>query len=137
MNKSQLEMTVAIYYSSGQLSNRPLFIYPVAYYNRASRVICARGGDMSEQTPKARRRRQVQYSWTPQAIRALREHMNMTQRELADELQVRQQTISEWETEAHTPHRSMQKTLSMIAERAGFNYEDSLKPQEPAPEEQG
>ncbi|HEX9438617.1 MAG TPA: helix-turn-helix transcriptional regulator [Roseiflexaceae bacterium] len=92
---------------------------------------------MSEQTPKARRRRQVQYSWTPQAIRALREHMNMTQRELADELQVRQQTISEWETEAHTPHRSMQKTLSMIAERAGFNYEDSLKPQEPAPEEQG
>jgi putative transcriptional regulator len=81
---------------------------------------------MSDTTPKARRRRQVQYNWSPTAIRALREHMNLTQREMADELEVRQQTISEWETSAHTPHRSMQKTLSMIAERVEFKYEDSL-----------
>ncbi|HJZ49769.1 MAG TPA: helix-turn-helix transcriptional regulator [Roseiflexaceae bacterium] len=81
---------------------------------------------MSDTTPKARRRRQVQYNWSPSAIRALREHMNLTQREMADELEVRQQTISEWETNAHTPHRSMQKTLSMIAERVDFKYEDSL-----------
>lgn len=52
--------------------------------------------------------------------------MNLTQREMADELEVRQQTISEWETDAHKPHRSMQKTLSMIAERVEFKYEDSL-----------
>jgi DNA-binding transcriptional regulator YiaG len=81
---------------------------------------------MSDTTPKAKRRRQVQYNWSPSAIRALREHMNLTQREMADELEVRQQTISEWETSAHTPHRSMQKTLSMIAERVEFKYEDSL-----------
>jgi DNA-binding transcriptional regulator YiaG len=81
---------------------------------------------MNDTTPKARRHRQVQYSWSPSAIRALREHMNLTQREMADELEVRQQTISEWETSAHTPHRSMQKTLSMIAERVEFKYEDSL-----------
>ena len=81
---------------------------------------------MSDNSPKARRRRQVQYNWSPSAIRALREHMNLTQREMADELEVRQQTISEWETSAHTPHRSMQKTLSMIAERVDFKYEDSL-----------
>jgi len=81
---------------------------------------------MSDTLPKAKRRRQVQYNWNPSAIRALREHLNLTQREMADELEVRQQTISEWETDAHKPHRSMQKTLSMIAERVEFKYEDSL-----------
>jgi len=85
---------------------------------------------MSDKTPKAKRRRQVQYNWSPTAIRALREHMNLTQREMADELEVRQQTISEWETGLHIPHRSTQKTLSMVAERAGFQYEDSLNIQE-------
>lgn len=72
-----------------------------------------------------RRRRQARYTWTPELIRALREHMGLTQRELADQLEVRQQTISEWETGLHTPHRSTQKTLSMIAERAGFAYAES------------
>ena len=79
---------------------------------------------MSDLQPKAKRRRQVKYSWNPDMIRALREHMNMTQRELADQLEVRQQTISEWETGLHTPHRSTQKTLSMVAERAGFEYNE-------------
>lgn len=77
---------------------------------------------MSDKTLKARRRRQVQYAWTGDAIRALREHMSLTQREMADELEVRQQTISEWETNLHTPHRSTQKVLSMIAERVDFKY---------------
>lgn len=69
-----------------------------------------------------KRRRRATYTWKPEMIRALREHMDMTQRELADLLEVRQQTISEWETGLHTPHRSTQKTLSMVAERAGFPY---------------
>lgn len=73
----------------------------------------------NEQT---RRRRRATYIWKPEMIRALREHMDLTQRELADLLEVRQQTISEWETGLHTPHRSTQKTLSMVAERAGFPY---------------
>ena len=86
---------------------------------------------MSESQPNAKRRRQsVKYTWRPETIRALREHMRLTQREMADELEVRQQTISEWETGLHTPHRSTQKTLSMVAERAGFRYEDSLNFQE-------
>lgn len=89
---------------------------------------------MSESQSKTRRRRQAKYVWEPAAIRALREHMQLTQREMADELEVRQQTISEWETGLHTPHRSTQKTLTMVAERAGFHYEDSLKSQEPAAE---
>lgn len=81
---------------------------------------------MNGKSGKTKRRRAVQYTWTPDAIRALREHMGLTQREMADELEVRQQTISEWETNLHKPHRSTQKTLSMIAERAGFRYEDSF-----------
>lgn len=60
--------------------------------------------------------------WTGEQIRALRLHMGMTQREMADELAVRQQTISEWETGVHQPHRSSQRTLMLIAERAGFSY---------------
>jgi len=87
---------------------------------------------MSDKTPKVRRRRQIQYVWTGDAIRALREHMSLTQREMADELEVRQQTISEWETSLHTPHRSTQKVLSMIAERVDFKYDISG-----AAEEQG
>jgi putative transcriptional regulator len=90
---------------------------------------------MTDKPAKGKRRRTVQYTWTPDAIRALREHMGLTQREMADELQVRQQTISEWETRAHMPHRSTQKTLTLIAERAGFKYEDSLAPREDAIEE--
>jgi len=77
---------------------------------------------MSDQSRKPRRK-QVRYEWNKDQIRALRQHMQMTQRELADDLQVRQQTISEWETGLHTPHRSMQKVLSMIAENAGFSYQ--------------
>jgi DNA-binding transcriptional regulator YiaG len=79
---------------------------------------------MSDTQPKAKRRRAVKYIWNPSQIRALREHMDLTQRELADMLEVRQQTISEWETGLHTPHRSTQKTLTMVAERAGFEYLD-------------
>jgi putative transcriptional regulator len=81
---------------------------------------------MSDKTPRAKRRRQAQYAWTADAIRALREHMSLTQREMADELEVRQQTISEWETNLHTPHRSTQKILSMIAERVDFKYDVSI-----------
>lgn len=86
---------------------------------------------MSDKPPKAKRRRQVQYVWTADAIRALREHMSLTQREMADELEVRQQTISEWETSLHTPHRSTQKVLSMIAERVDFKYEVSSDDAQP------
>ena len=88
---------------------------------------------MSDKTPKAKRRRLAQYVWTADAIRALREHMSLTQREMADELEVRQQTISEWETNLHIPHRSTQKILSMIAERVDFKYDANSTADSPAP----
>jgi DNA-binding transcriptional regulator YiaG len=71
-----------------------------------------------------------QPAWNAQSIRALREFLDLTQRQMADELEVRQQTISEWETGFHVPHRSTQKTLTMIAERAGFSYNPTTQPQE-------
>jgi putative transcriptional regulator len=92
---------------------------------------------MKQKPAKTKRRRAVEYNWTSDAIRALRDHMGLTQREMADELQVRQQTISEWETSLHTPHRSTQKTLSMIAEAAGFRYEVGISASTEVAEESG
>ncbi|MCL4261913.1 MAG: helix-turn-helix domain-containing protein [Anaerolineae bacterium] len=61
--------------------------------------------------------------WNRAMIKALREHMHMNQAEFAQELGVRQPTISEWETGAYEPKRSSSKLLTLIAERAGFSYE--------------
>ena len=58
--------------------------------------------------------------WTPEKIKALRKYLGVTQQELAEQLGMRQQTISEWETGVYKPRRSSQKFLSLIAERAGF-----------------
>lgn len=60
--------------------------------------------------------------WDAGRIKALREHLKMTQQQMADELGVRQQTISEWEVGQYAPRRSTQKYLSLIAERVGFKY---------------
>ncbi len=48
--------------------------------------------------------------------------MGLSQAELAAELGVRQQTISEWETGMYQPKRAMSKLLTLVAERAGFTY---------------
>ena len=61
--------------------------------------------------------------WNSGMIKALRQHMGLSQGELADELGVRQQTISEWETGAYVPSRSTSKHLGLVAERAGFPYD--------------
>ncbi len=88
------------------------------------------------QYPTQHRRKKARYEWDAHNIRALREHLGMTQREMADELEVRQQTISEWETGIHKPHRSTQKTLTMVAERCGFFYKPSTEnAEENTPEE--
>ena len=91
------------------------------------------GSDMAEKQRQPKRRN-AKYEWTKDEIRALRLHLNMTQREMADELEVRQQTISEWETGLHQPHRSTLKLLSMIAERADFGYQINAKPADAPPD---
>ncbi len=61
--------------------------------------------------------------WDSGRVRALREHIGLTQQEMADQLGTRQQTISEWETGMYQPRGTSSTLLTMVAERAGFEYE--------------
>ena len=61
--------------------------------------------------------------WDSELIQTLRRHLGLTQRELAERLGTRQQTISEWETGMYQPRGASATLLSIIAERAEFNYQ--------------
>ncbi|MCP5096723.1 MAG: helix-turn-helix transcriptional regulator [Chloroflexi bacterium] len=61
--------------------------------------------------------------WNGELINGLRQHMKLSQGAFADELGVRQQTISEWERGSYLPSRATSKYLTMVAERAGFAYQ--------------
>jgi DNA-binding transcriptional regulator YiaG len=61
--------------------------------------------------------------WDSQRIHALRCHLSLTQRELADRLGSRQQTISEWEKGMYKPRGASATLLSIIAERGKFEYD--------------
>jgi DNA-binding transcriptional regulator YiaG len=67
---------------------------------------------------KKRRKKQ----WTKEEIRSLRQHLNLTQVKLAEELGTRQQTISEWEKGMYRPRGASATLLSIIAERSSFTY---------------
>jgi len=69
-----------------------------------------------------RRDKVSRQQWDSQGIRALRRHLGLTQRELADRLGTRQQTISEWEIGLYKPRGASSTLLSIIAERAKFEY---------------
>jgi|SRR5581483_9350480 DNA-binding transcriptional regulator YiaG len=83
--------------------------------------------------PKSKpRARQVKYvvtpapskmEWNGETIRALREHLQLTQAQMAQELGTRQQTISEWEVGMYKPRGGMARLLTMVAERANFVYD--------------
>ena len=61
--------------------------------------------------------------WDSECIQTLRRHLGLTQRELAERLGTRQQTISEWETGMYKPRGASATLLSIIAERAEFKYQ--------------
>ena len=61
--------------------------------------------------------------WDSEHIQALRRHLGLTQREMADRLGTRQQTISEWEIGMYQPRGASATLLSIIAEQAKFGYE--------------
>jgi len=67
--------------------------------------------------------------WDGEQVQALRRHLRLTQRELAERLGIRQQTISEWETGMYKPRGASITLLSIIAERARFKYQAA--PQKP------
>jgi len=76
---------------------------------------------------KQRRREQ----WNREQVRALRQHLGLTQQKLAGELGIRQQTVSEWETGMYQPRGTSATLLSIVAERSGFQYKAKKKEDEP------
>ncbi len=60
--------------------------------------------------------------WDRERIRALRQHMGLTQVEMAEHLGIRQQTVSEWETGQYEPRGTSVTVLRMVAERSRFEY---------------
>jgi len=70
-----------------------------------------------------RKRRRGSEAWNAERLQALRRHLRMTQKELAHELGMRQQTVSEWETGAYRPRGASARLLSVIAEDSGFEYQ--------------
>ena len=67
-------------------------------------------------------RKRIKRQWSKDEIKALRQHLNLTQVKLAEELGTRQQTISEWEKGMYSPRGASVTLLSIIAERSGFSY---------------
>ena len=78
-----------------------------------------------------KQRRLSRVEWDSQRIQALRQHLGLTQRKLADSLGTRQQTISEWETGLYKPRGTSATLLSIIAERAKFSYDASPPQKKP------
>ena len=60
--------------------------------------------------------------WDAARVRALRRALKLTQQQLAEELGVRQQTVSEWETGAYQPRGASARVLDIVAERSGVGY---------------
>ena len=70
----------------------------------------------------AERERERKTGWDAYRVRALRRHMRLSQEEMAARLGTRQQTVSEWETGRYRPRGASATLLTMIAERAEFEY---------------
>jgi DNA-binding transcriptional regulator YiaG len=68
-------------------------------------------------------RKRAKPQWDKEQVRALRQHLNLTQSRLAEELGTRQQTISEWETGMYRPRGASATLLGIVAERSGFAYQ--------------
>jgi len=77
------------------------------------------------------RRKKKKRQWSKEEVRALRQHLNLTQVKLAEELGTRQQTISEWEKGMYRPRGASATLLSIVAERSGFTYKAEEKHDEP------
>jgi len=58
--------------------------------------------------------------WDAARVKALRGFLGMTQQMFANELGVRQQTVSEWEKGIYRPRGATVTLLNLMAERAGF-----------------
>lgn len=71
-------------------------------------------------------------AWDAERVRALRRHLGLSQVALSEELGIRQQTVSEWETGLYQPRGASARLLGMIAERAAFDYGVDVAPTDEA-----
>jgi DNA-binding transcriptional regulator YiaG len=85
---------------------------------------------MAHKPPSKRPRRKPKYkvTWDATKVKALREHLGLTQTEFAEELGTLQQTVSEWECGNHYPKGLSVKLLSLVAEKAEFKYGERKSP---------
>ena len=85
---------------------------------------------MSEARPEYRRnaRSWVPDPWEAARVRELRGHLGATQREFAEWLGTRQQTVSEWETGASRPRAMARRLLNLVAEERGFYATEARSP---------
>lgn len=60
--------------------------------------------------------------WDSAGVHSLRQHLGLTQAEMAEEMGVRQQTVSDWEVGAYQPRGASRTLLNIVAERSGFKY---------------
>lgn len=67
-------------------------------------------------------KRRPKYEWDSSSIRALRRHLEMSQKQMSEELGIRQQTVSDWELGYHRPRGGMAHLLTIVAERTEFRY---------------
>ena len=77
----------------------------------------------SDSAPAERSRRRAGPTWDAASVRALRRRLGLTQKGMAAEMGTRQQTVSEWETGLYRPRGVSARLLTIIAERAGLEYQ--------------
>jgi DNA-binding transcriptional regulator YiaG len=70
-----------------------------------------------------KRDRKRRSEWDEQSIKALRQHLGLTQVEMAARLGTRQQTISEWEKGMYQPRGASVTLLSIVADSSGFAWD--------------
>ena len=75
-------------------------------------------------TPTTTKRR---LHWDAVKIKALRAYLGMTQQSFSNRLGIRQQTVSEWEKGIYRPRGATVTLLNIIADEAGFKYDDDAK----------
>ena len=67
------------------------------------------------------------FIWNSKTIKSLRVYTDMSQTDLAHKVGVRQQTVSEWETETYRPRGASIKMLNMIAADFGYDFRTNLE----------
>lgn len=68
-------------------------------------------------------RRQRDQGWDAGQVRRLRRHAGLSQQALAEQLNARQQTVSEWERGEYEPRGTAARLLTRVAEDVQFPFE--------------